>query len=60
MSADTPQPVVLPEGLRERVLAASRQARTAGHTVPQVAEMLAGRGVQPGCRRLLRTAVRAR
>jgi uncharacterized protein (TIGR03083 family) len=39
MSADTPQPVVLPEGLRERVLAASWQARTAGHTVPQVAEM---------------------
>jgi uncharacterized protein (TIGR03083 family) len=37
MTADAPGPAVLPAGLRERVLAASWQARMAGHTVPVVA-----------------------
>ena len=39
MTADERDPVVLPPGLRDRVLAASRQARAAGHYVPEVAEV---------------------
>ena len=36
-----PQPTVLPAGLRERVLAASRQARAAGRSVPEIPEISA-------------------
>ena len=39
MTAGRREPVVLPAGLRERVLAASRQARVAGHPAPGVAEI---------------------
>jgi uncharacterized protein (TIGR03083 family) len=39
MTAGRREPVVLPAGLRERVLAASRQARAAGHPAPGVAEI---------------------
>ena len=39
MTAEGREPVVLPAGLRERVLAASRQARAAGRSVPEVAEI---------------------
>jgi len=39
MTADERDPVVLPPGLRDRVLAASRQARAAGHYVPEVDEV---------------------
>jgi len=36
-----PQPTVPPAGLRERVLAASRQARAAGRSVPEIPEISA-------------------
>ena len=39
MTAEGPEPVVLPAGLRERVLEASRQARTAGQSIPPVMEI---------------------
>ena len=39
MTAAHDEPVRMPPGLRERVLAASWQARTAGHAVPEMAEI---------------------
>ena len=39
MTAEGCEPTVLPAGLRERVLEASRQARPAGRSVPEVAEI---------------------
>ena len=39
MTAEGPEPVVLPAGLRERVLEASRQARAAGQSIPPVMEI---------------------
>ena len=39
MTAEGREPTVLPAGLRERVLAASRQARAAGRPVPEVVEI---------------------
>ena len=39
MTAHGPEPAVLPASLRERVLAASRQARAAGLPTPEVAEI---------------------
>jgi uncharacterized protein (TIGR03083 family) len=39
MTGDTPEPMVVPAGLRERVLVASRQARAAGRSVPEVQEI---------------------
>ena len=39
MTAEGAEPVVLPAGLRERVLQASRQARAAGRAVPEVTEI---------------------
>ncbi len=39
MTAGWREPVVLPAGLRERVLAASRQARVAGHPAPGAPEI---------------------
>jgi uncharacterized protein (TIGR03083 family) len=36
-----PEPTVLPAGLRERVLAASRQARAVGRSVPEIPEISA-------------------
>ena len=39
MTAAERKPVVLPAGLRERVLAASRQARAAGRPTPEVMEI---------------------
>jgi uncharacterized protein (TIGR03083 family) len=39
MTGDTSGPMVVPAGLRERVLEASRQARAAGHAVPEVQEI---------------------
>ncbi|MGD0605394.1 MAG: hypothetical protein ABSA53_17545 [Streptosporangiaceae bacterium] len=36
-----PEPTVLPAGLRERVLAASRQARAVGISVPEIPEISA-------------------
>jgi len=41
MTADEQEPVVLPEGLRARVLEASWRARTAGRAVPGVPEISA-------------------
>ncbi len=38
MTAESPEPVVLPAGLRERVMAASRQVRQPGLAVPDVGE----------------------
>jgi uncharacterized protein (TIGR03083 family) len=39
MTAEGREPAVLPAGLRERVLQASRQARAAGRSVPEVVEI---------------------
>ena len=39
MTAEEHAPAVLPAGLRERVLQASRQARTAGRSVPETPEI---------------------
>ncbi len=39
MTAEGREPTVLPAGLRERVLEASRQARAAGRSVPEVIEI---------------------
>jgi uncharacterized protein (TIGR03083 family) len=39
MTAEGPEPMVLPAGLRERVLEASRQARATGRSVPEVVEI---------------------
>jgi uncharacterized protein (TIGR03083 family) len=39
MTAEEREPTVLPAGLRERVLEASRQARAAGRYVPEVVEI---------------------
>jgi uncharacterized protein (TIGR03083 family) len=39
MTAKDREPTVLPAGLRERVLGASRQARAAGRSVPEVTEI---------------------
>jgi uncharacterized protein (TIGR03083 family) len=39
MTAEGREPAVLPAGLRERVLAASRQARAGGRSVPEVMEI---------------------
>ena len=39
MTAEGREPTVLPAGLRERVLEASRQARAVGHSVPEVVEI---------------------
>ena len=39
MTAEGPEPMVLPAGLRERVLEASWQARAAGRSVPEVVEI---------------------
>jgi len=39
MTPEWSEPTVLPAGLRERVLAASRQTRAAGRSVPEVAEI---------------------
>ena len=39
MTPERSEPTVLPAGLRERVLEASRQARAAGRSVPEVAEI---------------------
>ena len=41
MTAEGREPTVLPAGLRERVLEASRQARAVGRSVPEVAEISA-------------------
>ena len=39
MTAEGREPTVLPAGLRERVLEASRQARAAGRSVPEIMEI---------------------
>ena len=39
MTPERSEPMVLPAGLRERVLEASRQARAAGRSVPEVVEI---------------------
>ena len=39
MTGDTPEPMMVPAGLRERVLEASWQARAAGRSVPEVQEI---------------------
>ena len=39
MTGDTSEPMVVPAGLRERVLDASAQARAAGRSVPEVQEI---------------------
>ena len=39
MTGDTSEPMVVPAGLRERVLDASTQARAAGRSVPEVQEI---------------------
>ena len=39
MTGDTPEPMVVPAGLRERVLEASWQARAVGGSVPEVQEI---------------------
>ena len=39
MTAEGREPTLLPAGLRERVLEASRQARAVGHSVPEVVEI---------------------
>jgi uncharacterized protein (TIGR03083 family) len=41
MTAEEREPTVLPAGLRERVLEASRQARAAGRSVPEIPEISA-------------------
>ena len=41
MTAEEREPTLLPAGLRERVLEASRQARAVGHSVPEVMEISA-------------------
>ena len=39
MTSDTSEPMVVPAGLRERVLEASKQARAGGRSVPEVQEI---------------------
>jgi uncharacterized protein (TIGR03083 family) len=39
MTGETPEPMVVPAGLRERVLEASWQSRAAGRSVPEVQEI---------------------
>ena len=39
MTSERSEPTVLPAGLRERVLEASRQARAVGRSVPEVMEI---------------------